>query len=136
MAGDPGLNPAVATVLGSEIEAAGLQAINAEDVSEGLTGNADINSAALIDRLRDAGVAVLVLARIKPTGQRALSYMGRNDTAYGANVSLTTYDVATGRPIGSRGSANIEYTQLTAEREAEKIVGKLARKATEAIQNQ
>jgi hypothetical protein len=87
-----------------------------------------------LDRLRGTA-GVLVVAKIEATGQRELRYMGRYDTAYGSRVTVTVYDVASGRPIGTRGSANIEYTQLNASREAEKAVAPLARKAAEAIRN-
>jgi serine/threonine-protein kinase len=137
--GDPDVNPTVANVVAAELEASGLKGIqNAEDLqeAEGLLGGSDVSAGALINRLRDAGVATLVLVKIKPTGQRQLYYMGRSDTAYGSNVVVTTHDVATGKMIGQRASGNLEYTQLSKEREAEKVVGKLARKALEGLDNQ
>ena len=132
--GDPGLNHAVASVLASEMAAAELKAVNGEDLpeAEGVIGDGDVSPNVLIERLRRAGVAVLVLARIKPSGQRELSYMGRHDTAYASSVSVVAYDVATGRPI-ERASGTVEYTQLSAEREAEKVVGPLVRRVAEAI---
>ncbi len=131
--GDQGLTGAVSDVLSSELASSGLKAVAAEDLpaTEGMGG---ATAGALLERLRGTA-GVLVLAKIEPTGQRELHYMGRYDTAYGSRITITVYDVATGHPIGTRGSANIEYTQLNAAREAEKAAGPLAQKAVEAIQN-
>jgi hypothetical protein len=132
--GDAGLTGAVSDVLSSELAASGLKVSDIDDLpaTEGMSG---ASAGTLIDRLRGTA-GTLVLAKIEPTGQRELYYMGRYDVAYGSRITITTYDVATGRTIGSRGSAKIEYTQLNANREAEKAVAPLARKALDAIQNQ
>jgi hypothetical protein len=45
--------------------------------------------------------------------------------AYTSRVTLTCYDVATGRPRGRSLSATIEYTTLTVERATEKALGPL-----------
>ena len=131
--GDAGLTGAVSDVLNSELSASGLKVVAADDLpaTEGMGG---APAGVLMDRLRGTA-GVLVVAKIEATGQRELRYMGRYDTAYGSRVTVTVYDVASGRPIGTRGSANIEYTQLNASREAEKAVAPLARKAAVAIQS-
>jgi len=134
--GDPGLTGAVSSVLTSELEATGLQVVDAQTLpsTEDLLRGGDVSAARLIDRLRDEGLAVLVLARVEPSGERQLSYLGRQETAYSARITLTTYDLATGKPFGSRGNATMEYTTRTADRESEKVVGRLARSTAEAIQ--
>ena len=121
--GDPGLDTAVEAVLASEL--ADLKPVNAEDLPQDING--------MLDALRRNGVATLVVARIKATGQRELSYLGRSDIAYRSNVTLQVYDVESGRPVGERASGTIEYTSLNAEREAETIVGPLARRVAESI---
>jgi hypothetical protein len=98
-----------------------------------MVSQGDLSPTALINRLREAGLAVLVVARIEPTGTRTLNYMGRQDTAYASRITLSAYDVATGRPLGQRATANLEYTHLNADREAEKAVGRWAQKIAESL---
>ncbi|MGZ4811014.1 MAG: hypothetical protein ACXV7D_16945, partial [Thermoanaerobaculia bacterium] len=131
--GDQGLTGAVSDVLSSELASSGLKVVDSDDLpaTEGMRG---ASAGAYLDRLRGTA-GFLVLAKVEPTGQRELHYMGRYDTANGARVTVTVFDVATGRPIGARGSANVEYTQLNAAREAEKAVAPLAQRAVEAIQS-
>ena len=132
--GETNLNSAVAEVLTSELSNAGLEVVNADDLpaTENIARSA--SSGALLDHLR-GHAGILVVARIEPAGERELSYMGRHDTAYSSRINVTVYDVASGRPLGTRGSASIEYTSLNAARKAEEAVGPLASKALEAIQN-
>jgi serine/threonine-protein kinase len=108
--GESALRGAVEDVLSSEVTTAGLQV-----VSNG-----------------HAGTRITV--RIEPTGERELHYMGRSDTAYSSRVTVTATDAASGHQLG-RASGNIEYTQLNAAKKAEEIVGPLAQKVVEAIQN-
>ena len=129
--GDAGLTGPVADVLSSEFSASGLKAVAASDLADPLDGS---SAGAMMSRLRGKA-GIVVIARIEPTGQRELKYMGRYDTAFGSRVTVTAYDVGTGQPIGSRASANMEYTQLNAQRETEKAVAPLARRVAEAIQN-
>jgi len=135
--GDQTLRGPVANVLTSELSAAGLEATDAESLpsTEGLLRGGEVSAGRLIDRLRAEGLAILLLARADPAGERQLSYLGTSETAYSARVTLTTYDLATGKPFGSRASATIEYTPRSVERETEKVIGRLARKTAEAIQS-
>ncbi|HET7712818.1 MAG TPA: hypothetical protein VFL80_12870, partial [Thermoanaerobaculia bacterium] len=135
--GDPGLTDAVSGVLTSELGAAGLKVVDAQSLpaTEDLLRGGNPSAARLIDELRNEGLAVLLLARVEPAGQRQLNYMGRSDTAYSARVTITSYDLATGRPFGTPGRATIEYTAATADRESEKVIGRLARSMSESIQN-
>jgi serine/threonine-protein kinase len=132
--GESALNSAVAEVLTAELSSAGLEVKNADDMpaTEGMAGSA--SSGALVNRLR-GHAGVLVIARIEPAGERELHYMGRTDTAYSSRVNVIVYDVASGNPIGTRASGTIEYTSLNASQKAEQVIGPLARKAVEAIQN-
>ncbi len=135
--GDPALSGAVSSVLRSELEGAGIEVVDAQTVpaTEDLLRLGDASAGRLIERLSSEGYAVLLLARIDPTGQRALSYYGRHDTAYSSRVTLTTYDLATGRPFGSSGTATIEYTSINADSESKEIVGPLARSIAKAIRS-
>jgi eukaryotic-like serine/threonine-protein kinase len=135
--GDAGLIGAVSTVIVSELESAGLKATDAQSLpaTEDLVrGNP--SAGMLIDRLRSEGQAVLLLARVDPTGVRELRYLGRSEPAYSSRVTITAYDLATGRPIGSSRSASVEYTARTADRESEKIVGPLAQSIAETLPRQ
>ena len=135
--GDPGLAGPISSVIMSEMESAGLKAVDAQTLpsTEDLVrGNAP--TALLIERLRSEGQAVLLLARVDPTGQRELNYLGRSEPAYSSRVTITAYDLATGRPLGSSRSASIEYTTRTADRESEKIVGPLAQSIAEKLPRQ
>lgn len=134
--GDRALIGAVSSVLRNEAEAAGLKAVDAHDLpstEEMLHGRPAVRD--LIARLRDDGYAVLMLARIEPTGERELSYYGRHDTAYSARVTVAAYDLATGRPIGAPGSGEITYTSINIESESQDVVTPLARECARTIRN-
>ena len=133
--GDAGLLGAVSSVLRSELEAAGIEVVDAHTLpaTEDLLSRGNVPAGRLIDRLRGEGYATLLLARIDPTGQRELSYYGRHDTAYSSRVTLTAYDLATGKPLGSSKSATLEYTAISAQSESEEAVGPLARSLANAI---
>jgi serine/threonine-protein kinase len=108
--GEAALRGAIEDVLSSEVSTAGLQVVN--------SGRA----------------GTLITVRIEPTGERELHYMGRSDTAYSSRITVIATDAASGHQI-SRASGNIEYTQLNASKKAEEVVGPLAQKVVEAIQN-
>jgi serine/threonine-protein kinase len=135
--GDQGLVGAVSSVLTSELGAAtDANVVDAQTLpsTESLVRGGNPSVARLIDRLGDEGLAYLIVARVDPSGERELMYMGRRDVAYSARITLTAYDLATGRPIsGASRSAPMEYTSRTADREAEKVVGPLARQVARAL---
>jgi eukaryotic-like serine/threonine-protein kinase len=135
--GDPALLGAVSSVLRSELEAAGIEVVDAQTLpaTEDLLRRDGASAGRLIDRFSSEGYAVLLLARVDPTGQRELSYYGRHDTAYSSRVTLTTYDLATGRPFGSSGTTTIEYTSINADSESEEKIGPLARSIARAIRS-
>jgi serine/threonine-protein kinase len=134
--GDQALNGPIASVLTSELSAAGLDATDAQTLpaTEELMRAGGASASRLIERLREEGFASLLLARVEPAGERELSYMGRHDTAYSSRVTLVSYDLASGHPYGSTSSATIEYTSRTAERESEKVIGPVARAKAESMQ--
>jgi len=133
--GDQGLLGAVSSVIRSELEASGVEAVEAQTLpaTEDLVRGGGASAGHLIDVLRNEGFAVLLLARIDPTGQRELNYYGRHDIAYSSRVTLTAYDLATGRPFRSSSAATIEYTSINAESESQDVVGPLARVMATAI---
>ncbi|MBZ5588403.1 MAG: serine/threonine protein kinase [Acidobacteriia bacterium] len=128
--GEEPLAGAVSSLLQSELQAAGLQTLDAATLpgSEDLLrthGEPSVNE--LIRSLRASRAAVLVLARVQRVGERMLSYMGRQDVAYSSRVTLVGYDLATGQQKGQSRSAMVEYTQLNLEQATDKAVGPLAR---------
>jgi len=119
----------VASAVQSALAAAGLEAIDAANLPEAeslVRQGGEPATDELVRAMRGAGVAVLVIARVTPAGQRELQYMGRYDVAYSSRVTITCYDVATGRPKGPAQSATVEYTMLTIERATEKALAPLA----------
>jgi eukaryotic-like serine/threonine-protein kinase len=135
--GDPNLVGAVAAAARSELQDSGLDVIDAQTLpaTEDLLRGGDVSAKRLIDALRSEGYAVLLLARIDAAGERELSYYGRRDIAYSSRITLTSYDLATGRPIGSSQSASIEYTAINASRESADVVAPLVRASARAIRN-
>jgi serine/threonine-protein kinase len=132
--GEAGLNASVARVITRELESAGLDVVLANDLPATERLGSQPSTTSLIDHLRgEAGV--LVVARIEATGERQLSYYGRTDTAYGSRVTVTAYDVATAQPIGTRGSASLEYTHLNADDRAEEAVSPLAQRLARGIRS-
>ena len=126
--GDQGLAGAVSSYLLGALGDAGLEALDAATLPEleGLVrGAGDAATADLLRGARDAGLAVVVLARVDPAGQRELRYMNRYDTAYTSRVTVTCLDVASGRPRGRPASTTVEYTSLTAERVTEQALGEV-----------
>jgi len=134
--GDQAVLGAVSSVLRSEAEGAGLEVVDAhalpstEDMLRGRVAVRD-----LIAQLRDDGYAVLMLARIEPTGQRELSYYGRHDTSFQARVTVTAYDLASGRPFGTPQTGSMSYTSINADSESEDVVTPLARAAARTIRD-
>jgi eukaryotic-like serine/threonine-protein kinase len=128
VSGDPTLTPYVSDIVMTELTSSG---IDTEDASA-LPGWDDLmrqdpQTGYLIEQVKKAGYATLILVRADQTGSRELNYMGRYDTAYTTRVTIQKYDVASGRPVGQRASVSVEYTQLNAEREAGNKVGPVAR---------
>ena len=118
----------VASVVQSELERAGLQALDAAALPATerlMRDQGEPPTEELMRAMRDAGVAALVLARVTPAGQRELQYMDRYDVAYSSRVTLTCYDVATARPRGRSLTATIEYTTLTIEAATERALAPL-----------
>jgi predicted Ser/Thr protein kinase len=132
--GEQPIAGSVSTYLESELERAGLQPQDAATLPEtgdlfGGGGEPQIRS--LISALRAEGVAVLVLARVEHVGERVLDYMGRSDVAYTSRVTLTCFDVATGRPKGRSLAATVEYTTLNVRQASEKALDPLMREVTQ-----
>jgi hypothetical protein len=134
--GDRVVLGSVSSAMRNEAEAAGLEVVDANTLpsTEDLVGSR-VPVRDLIAQLRDDGYAVLMLARVEPTGSRELSYYGRTDTAYTARVTVTAYDLATGRPFGTPQTESMTYTSINVDSESQDTVAPLARAVARAIRN-
>jgi serine/threonine-protein kinase len=134
--GEEPLAGTVASLVQSELSAAGMQALDAATLpgsEDLLRGQGEPSATELVRSLRGSGAAVLVLAKVQRVGERMLSYMGRQDIAYSSRVTLTSYDLATGRQKGQSRSAMVEYTQLSLEQASQKALAPLARQLAEEV---
>jgi hypothetical protein len=134
--GDQPLAGVVASLVQSDLSSAGLQPVDAASLpgaEELLRGRGGAGSGELVRAVGTSDAASLVVVRIEPAGERALSYMGRRDVAYSSRVTFTCFDLATGRPKGASPGATVEYTSLSVERAAEKAlasaIGEVVRQA-------
>jgi eukaryotic-like serine/threonine-protein kinase len=134
--GDPALVGPISSVLSSKLSGAGIDVVDASVLpsTESLL-RSDPSAARLIETLGGEGLQMLLLARVDPTGERQLNYMGRSETAYSSRITVTLYDLATGRPVGQPQASSIEYTTRSADREAEKAVGRIGRTAADRIRS-
>ena len=134
--GDEPLAGAVASVIQSELSAAGVQALEAATMpgsEDLLRGGGEPSATELARSLRGSGAAVLVLVKVQRVGERMLSYMGRQDVAYSSRVTLTAYDLTSGRQRGQARSGMVEYTQLSLEQATAKAIAPLARELAEEV---
>jgi len=116
---------AVETLLEGEVAGHGSAPVDVWSLPEAeavLRGREDVSAAELMPIMRREGVARLMLARVEYVASRELSYMGRRDTAYTSRITVTVYDVASGRPTGRSITENVEYTTLNADREVRKAL--------------
>jgi hypothetical protein len=134
--GDQPLAGVVASLVQSDLSSAGLQPVDAASLpgaEELLRGQGGAGSGELVRAVGASDAASLVVVRIEPAGERALSYMGRRDVAYSSRVTFTCFDLATGRQKGASSGATVEYTSLSVERAAEKAlasaIGEVVRQA-------
>ena len=134
--GDQAVLGAVSSVLRAQAEAAGLDVTDAnalpatEDLFQGRVALRD-----LIAELRHQGFATLMVAKIEATGERELSYYGRVDTAYTSRITVTAYDLASGRPFGTPQTGSMTYTSISIDSESEDVVTPLAKAVAQTIRN-
>jgi hypothetical protein len=60
----------------------------------------------------------VVIVRVEFLGERPLVYMGQQDVAFQARVSVVAIDVQGGRPLTQPIKFKVEYTHLSAQRVA------------------
>jgi len=75
-----------------------------------------------------------VIVRVEYLGERPLVYMGQQDVAFQARVTVATIDVQGGRPLAQPIKFKVEYTHLSAKRVAENKLRAPARRVVRLIE--
>jgi len=76
----------------------------------------------------------VVIVRVEYLGERPLVYMGQQDVAFQARVTVATIDVQGGRPLAQPIRVKVEYTHLSAQRVAEDKLRAPARRVVQLIE--
>ena len=71
--------------------------------------------------LRGGGADVMVFVEIEPAGQSQLSYYGRQDTLYIANVSVRTVQLHDNESLAPMWQDSMRYTELNADQKAREM---------------
>ena len=127
--GDVELASAVGAQLTQDLVAAGFEAAEASGVpglEDVVAGGGVPRTAELLQAARAQGLAVVVVARVEPTGERQLTYMGRYEVARRARVTVTCYDAVTQRPRGAPVAVELEYTALNREQVLQRKLGEIS----------
>ena len=77
-----------------------------------------------------------VIVRVEYLGERPLVYMGQQDVAFQARVSVVVIDVQGGRPLSQPIKFKVEYTQLSAQRVAENRLRAPVRRVVRLIETE
>ena len=75
----------------------------------------------------------VVIVRVEYLGERPLVYMGQQDVAFQARITVATIDVQGGRPLAQAIKFKVEYTNLSAKRVAEDKLRAPARRVVRLI---
>jgi serine/threonine-protein kinase len=78
----------------------------------------------------------VVIVRVEYLGERPLFYMGQQDVAFQARVSVVAIDVQGGRPLSQPIKFKVEYTQLSAQRVAENKLRAPVRRIVKLIETE
>ncbi len=78
----------------------------------------------------------VVIVRVEFLGERPLVYMGQQDVAFQARVTVATIDVQGGRPLAQPIKFKVEYTHLSAQRVAEDKLRAPARRVVQLIKTE
>ncbi len=112
--GEPLLGGAVERELEKELSQAGVQLVDEHvfpdiERARAASDRDGTPSKELLELLARRCSAV-VLTRIDPVSERELHYMGRNDTAWTADVLISVLETATGKPLSAGWRTRLEYT--------------------------
>jgi hypothetical protein len=136
--GEPLLATAVEDRLVPDLSAAGLRLADAKGtprLHDLLTRGGGVSLQDLAPLLGDRGVDIVVFAWAELLGERELSYLGRSDIATISRLEIHAYLLAEEEALAPAWTRRIEYTQISAEREAERALQGISDDLAAAIRN-
>jgi serine/threonine-protein kinase len=123
--GDPAIAQAAEGVLEEALESAGFLLAD-EESTPGIA--ALINSGAPdMPRLfaalaRANNVRAVTVVRAQPLGSTPITFYGQTDTLYSANLTIKTWDVFDGQPLGPGVTQKVDFTNLSAQDKAREAI--------------
>lgn len=123
--GDPAIAQAAESVIEEALESSGFLLAD-EESTPGIA--ALINSGAPdMPRLfaalaRANNVRAVTVIRAQPLGSTPITFYGQSDTLYSANLTIKTWDVRDGQPLGSAVTQKIDFTNLSAPDKAREAI--------------
>lgn len=124
--GEPLLGGAVERELEKELSQAGVRLIDEHvfpDIERARAASRrdGVPSKELLELLAKHCSAV-VLARIDPVSERELHYMGRDDTAWTADILISVLETSTGEPLSAGWRTRLEYTTAGVSAQTERAM--------------
>jgi serine/threonine-protein kinase len=123
--GDPAIAQAAESVIEEALESSGFLLAD-EEATPGI--NALINSGAPdMPRLfaalaRANNVRAVTVIRAQPLGSTPITFYGQTDTLYSANLTIKTWDVLAGQPLGPGVTQKVDFTNLSASDKAREAI--------------
>ncbi len=123
--GDPAIAQSAEAVIEESLESAGFLLAD-EDTTPGIA--ALINSGGpemprLLAALARAGnIRAVTVIRAQPLGSTPITFYGQSDTLFSANLSIKTYDVFAGQPLGTGVTQKVDFTTLSADQKAREAI--------------
>lgn len=123
--GDPAIAQAAESILEEALESSGFLLAD-EEATPGI--NALINSGAPdMPRLfaalaRANNVRAVTVIRAQPLGSTPITFYGQSDTLYSANLTIKTWDVLAGQPLGPGVTQKVDFTNLSASDKAREAI--------------
>ncbi len=123
--GDPAIAQAAESVIEEALESAGFLLAD-EESTPGISGL--INSGAPdMPRLfaalaRANNVRAVTVIRAQPLGSTPITFYGQTDTLYSANLTVKTWDVFEGQPLGPGVTQKVDFTNLSAPDKAREAI--------------
>ncbi len=123
--GDPAIAQAAESVIEEALESSGFLLAD-EESTPGIS--ALINSGAPdMPRLfaalaRANNVRAVTVIRAQPLGSTPITFYGQTDTLYSANLTIKTWDVFAGQPLGPAVTQKVDFTNLSAPDKAREAI--------------
>jgi hypothetical protein len=123
--GDPAIAQAAESVIEEALESSGFLLAD-EESTPGIA--ALINSGAPdMPRLfaalaRANNVRAVTVIRAQPLGSTPITFYGQTDTLYSANLTIKTWDVFEGQPLGPGVTQKVDFTNLSAPDKAREAI--------------